>query len=68
MTLKKLDKDKDGKVSFKDWSMTVRLKYLNKIFFSLNFDFEFLGAARTFNDGSFRALFTFEEAKRFIYV
>ena len=24
MTLKKLDKDKDGRVSFKDWSMTVR--------------------------------------------
>ena len=24
MTLKKLDKDKDGKVSFKDWSTTVR--------------------------------------------
>ena len=24
MTLKKLDKDKDGRVSFKDWSMTLR--------------------------------------------
>ena len=24
MTLRKLDKDKDGKVSFKDWSTTVR--------------------------------------------